>query len=208
VRTPRQDTYLPRHLTVDEAFAVLDSVPQDELAQLRDRAMLELLYSSGIRVSELVALNRTGLDLAAGSIRVMGKRRKERLVPVGKKAAAALRAYVAASAPLCRKKHGDAKTVPLFLNRSAGRLTARSVARVVASRTRQAGVLQKMSPHGLRHSFATHLLNAGADLRAVQELLGHESLSTTQRYTHLDIDRLMSVYDSAHPRSRKKDGED
>lgn len=208
VKTPRQDKYLPRHLTVDEMFAVLDSVPEERLLELRDRAILELLYTSGIRVSELVTLNRSGLDLAAGMIKVLGKRRKERMVPVGKKAAAGIERYIAGSRDLCRRVHGaDAATVPLFLNRSGGRLTARSIARIVDKYTRQAGVLHKMSPHGLRHSFATHMLNAGADLRAIQELLGHESLSTTQRYTHLDIDRLMTVYDRAHPRSKTNNGE-
>ncbi|MBN2106453.1 MAG: tyrosine recombinase XerC [Deltaproteobacteria bacterium] len=210
VKTPRQDNYLPRHLSVDEMFAVLDSVPEDCLRQLRDRAILELLYSSGLRVSELVGLNRTGLELAAGSIKVFGKRRKERMVPVGKKAAACIERYIAASSDHCRTVHGDGtqKKAPLFLNRNGGRLTARSIARIVDTYTLQAGVLHKMSPHGMRHSFATHMLNAGADLRAIQELLGHESLSTTQKYTHLNIDKLMEVYDRAHPRSRKKEGKD
>ena len=208
VKTPRQDKYLPRHLTVDEMFAVLDSVPEERLLELRDRAILELLYTSGMRVSELVTLNRGALELAAGSIKVLGKRRKERIVPVGKKAIACIGKYIAASDALCRKIHGAGATAaPLFLNRDGGRLTARSIARIVDKYTLQAGVLHKMSPHGMRHSFATHMLNAGADLRAIQELLGHESLSTTQRYTHLDIDRLMTVYDLAHPRSRTKDGE-
>lgn len=208
VKSPRQDTYLPRHLTVDDMFAVLDGMPGDSPMELRDRAILELLYSSGMRVSELVGLDRTGLDLDAGAIRVLGKRRKERLVPVGEKAVACLRAYIAQSAGLCRKTHGaGARDAPLFLNRRGGRLTARSIARIVDRYTLRAGVLHKMSPHGMRHSFATHMLNAGADLRAIQELLGHESLSTTQRYTHLDVDRLMAVYDRAHPRSRKKSGD-
>ena len=210
VKTPRQDNYLPRHLSVDEMFAVLDSVPLDSLLQVRDRAILELLYSSGLRVSELVGLNRTGLELAAGSIKVFGKRRKERMVPVGKKAAACIERYIAESSVLCRTVYGNEtqKKAPLFLNRNGGRLTARSIARIVDTYTLQAGVLHKMSPHGMRHSFATHMLNAGADLRAIQELLGHESLSTTQKYTHLNIDKLMEVYDKAHPRSRKKEGKD
>jgi len=208
VKTPRQDKYLPRHLTVDEMFAVLDCVPEKRLLELRDRAILELLYTSGIRVSELVALNRSALELSAGAIKVLGKRRKERMVPVGKKAVAGINKYIAESEALCRGVHGaGARGAPLFLNRDGGRLTARSIARIVDKYTLQAGVLHKMSPHGMRHSFATHMLNAGADLRAIQELLGHESLSTTQRYTHLDIDRLMTVYDLAHPRSRTKDGE-
>ena len=207
VKTPRQDKYLPRHLSVDEMFAVLDSVPEDSLLQMRDRAILELLYSSGIRVSELAALNRSGLELAAGSIRVFGKRRKERIVPVGKKAAAGIERYITESAALCRKIWGDGaqKKLPLFLNRNGGRLTVRSIGRIVDTYILRAGLLRKMSPHGMRHSFATHMLNAGADLRAIQEMLGHESLSTTQKYTHLNIDKLMEVYDRAHPRSRKQE---
>jgi integrase/recombinase XerC len=207
VKTPRQDKYLPRHLSVDEMFAVLDSVPEDSLLQVRDRAILELLYSSGIRVSELAALNRNGLELAAGSIRVFGKRRKERIVPVGKKAGAGIERYIAESSTLCRKIWGDGaqKKLPLFLNRNGGRLTVRSIGRIVDKYILQAGLLRKMSPHGMRHSFATHMLNAGADLRAIQEMLGHESLSTTQKYTHLNIDKLMEVYDRAHPRSRKQE---
>ncbi len=207
VKTPRQDKYLPRHLSVDEMFAVLDSVPEDSLLQVRDRAILELLYSSGIRVSELASLNRNGLELAAGSIRVFGKRRKERIVPVGKKAAAGIERYIAESSTLCRKIWGDGaqKKLPLFLNRNGGRLTVRSIGRIVDKYILQAGLLRKMSPHGMRHSFATHMLNAGADLRAIQEMLGHESLSTTQKYTHLNIDKLMEVYDRAHPRSRKQE---
>lgn len=205
VKTPRQDKYLPRHLSVDEMFAVLDSVPDDLLLQVRDRAILELLYSSGMRVSELVALNRNELELVVGAIKVFGKRRKERVVPVGKKAVVSIERYIAESYALCRTVYGDGmqKKTPLFLNRDGGRLTARSVARIVDKYTLQAGVLHKMSPHGMRHSFATHMLNAGADLRSIQELLGHESLSTTQKYTHLNIDKLMEVYDKAHPRSRK-----
>ena len=207
VKTPRQDKYLPRHLSVDEMFAVLDSMPGESLLQVRDRAIIELLYSSGIRVSELTALNRNGLELAAGSIRVFGKRRKERIVPVGKKAAAGIERYIAESCNLCRKIYGDGaqKKLPLFLNRDGGRLTARSIGRIVDRYILQAGLLRKMSPHGMRHSFATHMLNAGADLRAIQEMLGHESLSTTQKYTHLNIDKLMEVYDRAHPRSRKQE---
>ena len=207
VKTPRQDKYLPRHLSVDEMFAVLDSVPEDSLLQVHDRAILELLYSSGIRVSELASLNRNGLELAAGSIRVFGKRRKERIVPVGKKAAAGIERYIAESSTLCRKIWGDGaqKKLPLFLNRNGGRLTVRSIGRIVDKYILQAGLLRKMSPHGMRHSFATHMLNAGADLRAIQEMLGHESLSTTQKYTHLNIDKLMEVYDRAHPRSRKQE---
>jgi len=184
-------------------FAVLDSVPEDSLLQVRDRAILELLYSSGIRVSELASLNRNGLELAAGSIRVFGKRRKERIVPVGKKAAAGIERYIAESSTLCRKIWGDGaqKKLPLFLNRNGGRLTVRSIGRIVDKYILQAGLLRKMSPHGMRHSFATHMLNAGADLRAIQEMLGHESILTTEIYTHLDKEFLKETVSKFHPRS-------
>lgn len=198
VKTPRTERPLPRHLTVDQMFALLDSVPIETTAQSRDRAILEVLYSTGIRVSELVALNRENLDPAAGVIRVMGKGRKERVVPIGAQAAARLREYMARSA-------GDAAVsptgTPVFLNRSGSRLTTRSVARIVDKYILRCGMHHRISPHDLRHSCATHLLNAGADLRAIQELLGHRSLSTTQKYTHLNIDQVTAVYDRAHPRS-------
>jgi len=198
VKTPRPERPLPRHLTVDQMFGLLDSVPVQTTAQCRDRAILEVLYSTGIRVSELIGLNREGVDPGAGVIRVMGKGRKERVVPIGTQAAARLRDYLMRSA-------GDAAAsasgTPVFLNRSGTRLTARSVARIVDKYILRCGMHHRISPHDLRHSCATHLLNAGADLRAIQEMLGHQSLSTTQKYTHLNIDQVMAVYDRAHPRS-------
>jgi integrase/recombinase XerC len=202
VRTPKQDKYLPQHLTVDEAFALLDSVPASDPAHARDRAILEVLYSTGIRVSELVGLNRNDLELNLGIIKVCGKGRKERIVPIGKKAIAALNHYLKKSESLLPE--GQRGNIPVFLNSRAGRLTARSVGRLIDKYVRHCGLQRNISPHSIRHSFATHLLNAGADLRAIQELLGHVNLSTTQRYTHLNIDKLMEVYDRAHPRSREK----
>ena len=196
VRTPKLDKYLPQHLTVDEAFALLDSVPASDPAHARDRAILEVLYSTGIRVSEMVGLNRNDLELNLGIIKVRGKGRKERIVPVGAKAVEALTAYLEA-----RGKGGDES--PLFINRRGGRLTTRTVARVVKKHARHSAIYRKISPHSLRHTFATHLLDAGADLREIQEMLGHASLSTTQRYTHLTVGKLMEVYDKAHPRSLK-----
>jgi integrase/recombinase XerC len=202
VRTPKQDKYLPQHLTVDEAFALLDSVPASDPAHARDRAILEVLYSTGIRVSELVGLNRNDLELNLGIIKVRGKGRKERIVPIGKKAVAALNHYLQKSESLLPE--GQRGNIPVFLNSRSGRLTARSVGRLIDKYVKHCGLQRTISPHSIRHSFATHLLNAGADLRAIQELLGHANLSTTQRYTHLNIDKLMEVYDRAHPRSREK----
>jgi integrase/recombinase XerC len=202
VRTPKQDKYLPQHLTVDEAFALLDSVPSSDTAHARDRAILEVLYSTGIRVSELVGLNRNDLELNLGIIKVRGKGRKERIVPIGKKAVEFLSHYLQKSENLLPA--GQRGNIPVFLNSRAGRLTARSVGRLIDKYVKHCGLQRNISPHSIRHSFATHLLNAGADLRAIQELLGHVNLSTTQRYTHLNIDKLMEVYDRAHPRSREK----
>ncbi len=197
VSTPRVEKLLPTVLTVDEAFRLVESPSRAEEsreAELRDRALLELLYSSGIRVSELVGLNRNRVDFELGIVRVMGKGRKERIVPVGAKAVEALKSYLS----LRRMRDEDS---PLFLNLRGGRLGARSVARLVKKYAKQSALFRRISPHSLRHTFATHLLDAGADLREIQEMLGHASLSTTQRYTHLSLGRLMEVYDKAHPRS-------
>ena len=199
VSTPKVEKLLPSALTVDEAFRLVESPSREKIireTELRDRAILELLYSSGIRVSELVGLNPDRVDLDLGIIRVMGKGRKERIVPIGTKAMEALKSYAEIRGTM-------EDTSPLFLNRRGGRLTDRSVVRLVKKYGRQSGIFRKISPHSLRHTFATHLLDAGADLREIQEMLGHASLSTTQRYTHLTVGRLMEVYDQAHPRSFK-----
>ena len=166
---------------------------------VRDRAILEVFYSTGIRVSELVGLNWSDVDFQLGIIRVVGKGSKERIVPIGEVALQTLRDY----GQEVRKKWNLPCTgeTPVFLNHRGGRITTRSVARIVEKHLREAGIAVKMGPHGLRHSFATHLLNSGADLRVIQELLGHASLSTTQRYTHLNLDQLTAVYDKAHPRA-------
>ncbi len=196
---PKQDKSLPTHLTVDETFRLLDTPAGDSAAGLRDRALLEVAYSCGVRVSELVGLNWDDIDEGLGVLRVRGKGGKERIVPVGAAALAALQAYRSRLPELCRRGARDAGAV--FLNRRGGRLTARSVARFVDAYTRTGGLPGKISPHALRHSFATHLLGAGADLRAIQEMLGHASLSTTQKYTHVNLDQLMAAYDKAHPRA-------
>ena len=195
ISSPKREKILPTTLTVDEAFRLVESPAEDhDQPSLRDHAILELLYSSGIRVSELVGLNLKQLDLDLGIVRVMGKRKKERIAPVGSKAMESLRAYL--------KERGDMEEEePLFVNRRGGRLTSRSVGRLVKKYTKRAGIFRNISPHTLRHTFATHLLDSGADIREIQEMLGHASLSTTQRYTHLTLGKLMEVYDKAHPRS-------
>ena len=194
VSTPKVEKFLPTTLTVDEAFRLMESPATD--GRLRDQAILELLYSSGLRVGELVGLNLSHLDLDLGIVKVMGKGRKERIVPVGLKAVQALKAYLQERGILEGRE-------PLFVNSRGGRLTDRSVGRLVKKYTKRSGIFRKVSPHSLRHSFATHLLDAGADIREIQEMLGHASLSTTQRYTHLSLGHLMEVYDKAHPRSFK-----
>ncbi|OGP64292.1 MAG: hypothetical protein A2169_06535 [Deltaproteobacteria bacterium RBG_13_47_9] len=205
ISTPKVDKPLPTTLTVDEVFRLIESPkgpsrknPLEAAVSKgsRDNAILELLYSSGLRVGELVGLDVRQLDLDLGIVKVMGKGRKERIVPVGKKAIEALKAYLEQRGVL----RGDA---PLFVNLKGGRLTARSVGRLVERYTKRSGIFRKVSPHSLRHTFATHLLDAGADIREIQEMLGHSSLSTTQRYIHLSMGKLMEVYDKAHPRSFK-----
>jgi len=200
VPTPRAAKPLPRTLTVDEVFGLLDAIGGDDPGSKRDRAILELLYAAGLRVSELVGLDLKDIDLTGGLVRVLGKGNKERMVPFGRQAQGALRKWLSGSASL-RERGGDDDA--LFLNLRGGRLTDRSVRRILNARLREAAIHAKLSPHDLRHSFATHMLGSGADLRAIQELLGHASLSTTQRYTHVDADSLMKVYDKAHPRARK-----
>jgi len=232
VSTPKVEKTLPTTLTVDEAFRLMES-PQSRSGKssngseergLRDRAILELLYSSGLRVSELVGLNSNQLDLDLGIVRVMGKGRKERIVPVGVKAIDALKAYFEERGILKGLRPGGKPSLrarglsepvagpegdePIFINSSGGRLTARSVGRLIKKYSRHSSIFRKVSPHSLRHTFATHLLDAGADIREIQEMLGHSSLSTTQRYTHVSMGKLMEVYDKAHPRSfRNKRGE-
>lgn len=200
VPAPRVPRSLPRDMTVDEVFNLLDRIGDDGNAARRDRALLEMLYATGLRVSELVGLDLEDVDLGGGVVRVIGKGNKERLVPFGGKAAEALRAWLGRAERL-RERSGEHDAV--FLNLRGGRLSDRSVRRILDRRLQEAAIHAKVSPHALRHSFATHLLGAGADLRAIQELLGHASLSTTQRYTHVSTDALMQVYDRAHPRARR-----
>jgi integrase/recombinase XerC len=201
IHAPRVPRPLPHTLTVDEIFNLLERIDADDPASARDRAILELLYAGGLRVSELVALDQDDVDLAGMVVRVLGKGGKERMVPFGRSAAGALKRWYQRSMPLRAK--GDAPQA-VFLNLRGGRLTDRSVRRILDRRLREAAIHANLSPHALRHSFATHLLGGGADLRAIQELLGHASLSTTQRYTHVSTDALMRTYDKAHPRAQRR----
>ena len=192
VRSPRLGRRLPSVLPKDEATQLLDAVPEPTAAGARDRALLELLYASGLRVAEGCGLDLDDLDEARRTVRVLGKGDKERMVPVGDAALEALDAYLAQRG----RRRGA-----LFLNARGGRLTPRSAHRIVKRLARRAGISQRVTPHTLRHSFATHMLGEGADLRLIQELLGHRRLSTTQRYTHVSPEHLMRVYDAAHPRA-------
>ncbi|MGE5174360.1 MAG: tyrosine recombinase XerC [Betaproteobacteria bacterium] len=201
VSTPRREKRLPAVLTADDAVRLMEAPGkrtgdcQDIV--LRDRAVLETLYSTGIRASELIGINRADIDSNDRLIRIRGKGRKERIVPIGRTALRAIDAYIG-------KKTMGTENSAVFTGPSGKRLTARTVQRILENYRKKLGLAQMASPHTLRHSFATHLLESGADLRAIQELLGHESLSTTQRYTHLNLDSLMETYDKAHPRARKK----
>ena len=202
INSPKQEKPLPKFLTVDDTFHLLDAGKLESGLDLRDRAVLEVFYSSGIRVSELVGLNWADVDIQLGIVRVVGKGSKERIVPIGAVALKALESY--ADSVRLQWQVACRGETPIFLNHRGRRITTRSVARIVEKYLKLAGIEIKMGPHGLRHSFATHLLNGGADLRSIQELLGHVSLSTTQRYTHLDLDQLTAVYDKAHPRALKR----
>ncbi|MBI4685115.1 MAG: tyrosine recombinase XerC [Nitrospirae bacterium] len=193
VPTPKLPKKLPRFLSVDDVFALVEKPQGIGFFPARDKAMLELLYSSGLRVSEVSGLNVEDINIKEGLVKVRGKGKKERIVPVGRKAIDALKTYIVERVLL--KKKGDA----LFLNKNGTRLTDRSIRRIVIKYARAIGVEGRIGPHTLRHTFASHLLQDGADLRVIQELLGHSSLSTTQKYTHLDITHLMDTYDKAHP---------
>ena len=207
---PKREQMLPNFLSVDDVFRVLEAPGDDSFIRSRDRAMLEFLYGSGLRVSELVGLNLKDVKTDLQVLRVWGKGRKERIVPFGDKARQALEKYLVHREEVRRRRGpaaeaGRSEEGPLFLNRSGGRLTTRSVARRLDGYVRALRLPSEVSPHALRHSFATHLLDSGADLRAIQELLGHASLASTQRYTHLSLDRIMEVYDRVHPRAKRPD---
>jgi len=200
IATPRKENRLPFHLDIDQVTTLVEAPQGNDKHALRDRAILELLYSCGLRVSELTGLAIGDLDLSGGMVRVLGKGGKERIVPVGSRAIEAIRKYL-------EGRGVSGGSGPLFLNTRGQRINRRSVARIVDAHVLRIAAFKRISPHILRHTFATHMLEGGADLRAIQELLGHASLSTTQKYTHVGIDRLMEVYDKAHPKAHtKKEG--
>lgn len=205
VQMPKVRRPLPHVLLIDEVFALLDTpVEQPTPLSIRDQAILELFYASGIRVSELVGLDVQDVDLSSGTLRVMGKGRRERQAFFGQTALRALQAYLGV-----RQAHVPVGETPraLFLNHRGGRLTTRGVQYLIKKHCQRTGLPSRTSPHTMRHAFATHLLDNGADLRAIQELLGHQQLATTQQYTHVSTDRMLEVYDKAHPRARRPQGE-
>ncbi|MFZ5447116.1 MAG: tyrosine recombinase XerC [Thermodesulfobacteriota bacterium] len=199
--SPKLEKPLPHYLSVDEAFHLLGEPKGDDFGACRDKAVLEVFYGGGLRLSELAGLSLGDLDLGSGVLRVWGKGSKERLAFLGDPAKAALAAYL----PLRQRhleQHGAGDETALFVNSRGRRLSTRGVSRLVAKWVSKSGISPGLTPHGLRHSFATHLLEGQADLRAVQEMLGHASISSTQRYLHLNLDYLMEEYDKAHPRSK------
>jgi integrase/recombinase XerC len=198
VPNPKTPKLLPRFLSVDDTFSLVEKPEGRGLLSARDKAILELLYSSGLRVSELQGLDVEDINTREGLLKVKGKGKKERIVPVGSKALDAIKSYLVERIPVKKKDKA------MFLNRSGSRLTDRGVRRVVVKYARLIGISGRIGPHALRHTFASHLLQGGADLRVIQELLGHASLSTTQKYTHLDVTHLIDVYDNAHPFAKEK----
>ncbi|UCF31986.1 MAG: tyrosine recombinase XerC [bacterium] len=198
--SPRASRKNPMFLSLEEISALLDCPSGDGVLELRDTALWEVLYSSGLRVSELAGLNLADWDSSGQTIRVRGKGRKERIVPLGGKASGTLERYLRATERWPHARIGE----PVFLSTRGTRLGVRGIQRRLDLRLRRSGIGKRISPHVLRHTFATHLLDSGADLRAIQEMLGHESLETTQRYTHVTLDRLLEVYDRTHPRAAKR----
>jgi len=201
VKTPKLPQRLPRAVPIDETFAILDAPNVEKLLELRDRAMLEVLYGAGLRVSELCGLSLRDVDLRSRMVRVLGKGNKERLVPLNEGAVEAIERWLERRPELLAKPRKKQDPAALFLNFRGGRLTTRSMQVHLAAYARRLGIDRAVTPHALRHSFATHLLASGADIRSIQELLGHASLSTTQRYTAVSFEQLQKVYDTAHPRA-------
>ncbi len=201
IQAPKVEKYLPTFLSVDEAFSLVGVAFNNDVFGLRDKAIIELFYSSGIRVGELAGLNVDDIDWPSSIMKVRGKGRKERIVPIGSPAMKALEDYAGKRGTLMRAESGQDES-PLFLNRFGSRITTRSIARIIDKYALKSGINKKISPHALRHTFATHLMDSGADMRAIQELLGHESLSTTQKYTSMSIGKLLEIYDRAHPKAK------
>jgi integrase/recombinase XerC len=210
VVSPKQEIRLPDYLTIDTAVILIESPDTGTDPGKRDRAILELLYAAGIRVGELVGLNLGDIGLDEGLVRVVGKGSKERIVPFGRRAGESLDTYLQVRENFIKTKRSAKSGVhhpegeAVFLNMRGGRLTSRGVWNIVDRYVGQLAQRLKVHPHTLRHTFATHMLNAGADLRTIQELLGHESLSTTQKYTHVSVEQLIRVYESCHPRAGNK----
>ena len=201
IPAPNKENYLPSFLSVDDIFRLLELPETNTLIGTRDRAMLEMFYSTGMRISELVTLQTDFIHLESRKVRVLGKGKKERWLPLGGKAVAALTPYLSRRETLIRKMKPDPLPSAVFLNTRGNGLTTRGVRKIVGKYLDHL-VSGRHSPHSIRHSFATHLLEGGADLRTIQEMLGHASLSTTQKYTHLTVDRLIETYDQAHPRAQ------
>lgn len=196
---------LPNFLNIDDAFKLMEAATEENFISLRDRAILELLYGSGIRIGELCRLNLHHIDLQEGIVKVFGKGQKERIVPFGQKSKEALKRYLAVRQILKIKRKLSGDEDALFINSRGRRISDRQVRRIVDKYAKRIGLESRISPHTLRHTFATHLLFEGADLRVIQELLGHASLSTTQIYTHVDLRHLLEVYDRAHPLAKEED---
>ncbi len=197
VSTPKAQKLLPKFLSVDETFSLIEQPKGIGLMRARDRAILELLYSSGLRVSEIAGLTTEDINTREGLVKVKGKGKKERILPIGSKAVDAIKSYLVEKMLLKRRNKA------VFLNKGGEKLSDRGIRRIVVKYAKQTGINGSIGPHTIRHTFASHLLQSGADLRVIQELLGHASLSTTQKYTHLDITHLMDIYDKAHPLSSK-----
>ena len=203
ISAPKPEKVIPSFLSVDEIFSLIEQPDHEKDLSRRDRAILELMYSCGLRVSEVISINLGDIDLSQGNVKVKGKGNKERMLPIGTKALEAIQDYLTVRSKLEAKRKDQEKSPALFLNHRGARLTTRSIGRMISKYARFLTLFRPIHPHAIRHTFATHLLDAGADLRAIQELLGHSSLSTTQKYTHVSIDRLMEVYDKAHPRAKR-----
>ncbi|HID98003.1 MAG TPA: tyrosine recombinase XerC [Thermodesulfobacteriaceae bacterium] len=207
IRSPRKEKTLPQCMSVDEAFAMVEIRAASGFVEVRNRAILELLYSAGIRVGELTGLDVPDVSMSPEMIKVKGKGGRERIVPYGRKAADSLGAWLSVRGAMLERRRRPEEQA-LFINNRATRLSPRSVQRIVAARRMETGMTCPVTPHTFRHSMATHLLESGADLRGIQEILGHASLATTQQYTHLDYSRLAEVYDRAHPRAQGRSSTD
>jgi len=206
IPAPKKINKLPSHLSIDEVFRLLDLPESDSFSGTRDRAILEIFYGTGIRISELVGLSPNDLKLEQRSVKVLGKGKKERVLPLGKKTVEVIKSYLEFRTEHIKNKKLAPYKSGLFLNQRGQTISVRGVRKIMSQYIQTNNFPKNISPHSLRHTFATHMLEAGADLRAIQEMLGHASLSTTQKYTHLTVDRLAETYDKAHPRAQKKSG--